>query len=214
MKKIVALLIMLSTSLAYSQIIIRFGLGEQDGNGIIFKKNKEQIEGEVHFPKLSDNKVKIKVGNQNEKIMSADIDSIQILDAKKKLAYTFVWVKTKEFKSKGTDFKIKEEGWILLMKKGKLSLYIGGDEYGVKKDSMRVFSAIKIYLKKKEEDYPIWVSMAIPDYSSYGGVNSIFKMYGPYYFKDNPEIVKKIKNKEYKSKDIEEVVDYYNLKVK
>nr|WP_294931788.1 hypothetical protein [uncultured Flavobacterium sp.] len=212
MKRINVLLILLVlfiAPLAHSQIIFRFGLGEQEANGIVFKKDKQQISGEVNFPKFKDKKVKIKVDGKNQKLVSADIDSIQIFDISKKQVYTFVRTKTKRYKSKGTEFKVIDEGWICLIKKGKTSLYLGGLEYGIKKDSMRVVTHdFNYYLKKKTDDFPILVSTAVNG----GGIgfNVFFKEYGQYYFSDNPVIVEKIKNKEYKYEDIQKVVDYYN----
>jgi hypothetical protein len=208
--KLLVLTILFVTSLAHSQITFRFGLGEQEADAIIYKKDKQKISGEVDFPKFQAKKVKIKIDKKNhQKIASADIDSIQIFDSNKKLVYTFVWTKTKIYKSKGTAFKIRDEGWICLIKKGKLSLYLGGEEYGIKKDTMRVVTKdFNHYLKKKQEDFPVLVSINVNG----GGIgfNAYFKEYGQYYFSDNPVIAEKNKNKLYNNNQIEKVVDYYN----
>ena len=210
MRKLFIITVLLISSLAHSQITIRLGLGEQEADGIIFKKNNEKISGEVDFPKFNAKKVKIKIDKKNhQKIASADIDSIQLFDSNKKQVYTFVWTKTKVYKSKGTEFKVVDEGWICLIKKGKVSVYLGGQEYGIKKDSMRVVEAASNhYLKKKDEDYPVLVSV----FAVGGGIgyNVFFREYGQYYFKDNAVIAEKIKNKEYKSDDMLKVVEYYN----
>jgi hypothetical protein len=206
---LLVLLVLFIAPLAHSQITFRFGLGEQEANGIVFKKDKSQISGEVYFPKFEGKKVKIKVDGKNQKLASADIDSIQIFDGNKKQVYSFVRTKTKHYKSKGTSFKVIDEGWICLIKKGKVSLYLGGLEYGIKKDTMRVVTKdMNHYLKKKEEDMPVLVSVSTNGFSA--GFNAFFKEYGQYYFSDNPVIVEKIKNKEYKYDDIEKVVGYYN----
>lgn len=208
-------------------ITFKFGMGEQKADAIVFKKDKQKISGLVKFPGSADKKVKIKVGEENEKYASKDLDSIQIFDGNKKLSYTFVWTKTKVYKKKGTEFKIIDENWICKMIEGKASLYIGGEEYGikevkvddektkekVKEEKMKVVSRdVNHYLKRSNEDYPVLVSMSSNALSA--GYNAFFREYGVYYFKDNPEIAKKIEDKEYKYDDIEKVVALYNVKPK
>jgi hypothetical protein len=218
------------TSLLQAQsagITFKLGMGEQKADAIVFKKNKQKISGIVRFPGFADKKVKIKVGEENEKYASKDLDSIQIFDANKKLSYTFVWTKTKVYKKKGTEFKIIDENWICKMIEGKASLYIGGEEYGikevkvedekikekVKEEKMKVVSKdVNHYLKRSNEDYPVLVSMSSNALSA--GYNAFFREYGVYYFKDSPEIAKKIEDKEYKYDDIEKVVALYNVKPK
>ncbi|MFC0779468.1 hypothetical protein [Flavobacterium sp. HJSW_4] len=216
------------TSLVHSQsagITFKFGMGEQKANAVIFKKDQQKISGIVNFPSFTDKKVKIKVGEENEKYASADIDSIQILDDNKKLSYTFIRTKTKVYKKKGTEFKVIDENWICKIMTGKASLYLGGEEYGIKEvkveddktqektkvKKMQVVSKeINHYLKRSNEDYPVLVSMSSNALSA--GYNAFFKEYGVYYFSDNPEIAKKIEDKEYKYDDIEKVVNLYNAK--
>lgn len=218
------------TSLLQAQsagITFKLGMGEQKADAIVFKKDKQKISGIVKFPGSADKKVKIKVGEENEKYASKDLDSIQIFDGNKKLSYTFVWTKTKVYKKKGTEFKIIDENWICKMIEGKASLYIGGEEYGikevkvddektkekVKEEKMKVVSRdVNHYLKRSNEDYPVLVSMSSNALSA--GYNAFFREYGVYYFKDNPEIAKKIEDKEYKYDDIEKVVALYNVKPK
>lgn len=216
------------TSLVHSQsagITFKFGMGEQKANAVIFKKDQQKISGIVNFPSFTDKKVKIKVGEENEKYASVDIDSIQILDDNKKLSYTFIRTKTKVYKKKGMEFKVIDENWICKIMTGKASLYLGGEEYGIKEvkveddktqektkvKKMQVVSKeINHYLKRSNEDYPVLVSMSSNALSA--GYNAFFKEYGVYYFSDNPEIAKKIEDKEYKYDDIEKVVNLYNAK--
>jgi hypothetical protein len=216
MKKVRVLLLLLVlfvTPLAHSQISFSFGLGEQEADGIVFKKDKQQISGLVYFPELEDKKVKIKVDKKNLKLASADIDSIQIFDDNKKQVYTFVRTQTKHYKKKGTEFKVIDEKWICLIVKGKVSLYLGGLEYGIKKDTMRVVTKeYHHYLKKSNEDMPTLVSISSNAFSA--NYNMFFKEYGPYYFSDNAIIVEKIKNKEFRHKNILKVVEYYNSSFK
>lgn len=111
--------------------------------------------------------------------------------------------------------------------RGKASLYLGGLEYGIKnvkiKDEetnekikeakMQVVSKqVNHYLKRSNEDYPILVSVSSNALSA--GYNAFFRNFGVYYFSDNPEIAKKIEEKEYKYDDIEKVVNLYNYKEK
>jgi len=218
------------TSLLQAQsagITFNLGMGEQKADAIVFKKDKQKISGIVKFPGFADKKVKIKVGEENEKFASKDLDSIQIFDANKKLWYTFVWTKTKVYKKKGTEFKIIDENWICKMIEGKASLYMGGEQYGikevkvedektkekVKEEKMKVVTKeVYHYLKRSNEDYPVLVSMSSNALSA--GYNAFFREYGVYYFKDSPEIAKKIEDKEYKYDDIEKVVTLYNVKPK
>lgn len=214
------------TSAVSSQIVIyRFGLGQQKADAVIFKKDKQTVSGIVHFPDFEDKKVKIKVGDKNEKYAAKEIDSIQIFDADKKLSYTFLWTKTKVYKKKGTAFKVIKENWLCKTIIGKVSLYLGGLEYGIKEVKVKdevtnekikeskmevVSKEVNHYMKRSNEDYPILVSVSSNGASI--GFNVFFKEYGAYYFSDKPEIVKKIQDKEYKYEDIEKVVNLYNMK--
>lgn len=216
------------TSLSQAQsagITFKFGMGEQKADAIIFKKDKQKISGLVKFPGSADKKVKIKVGEENEKYASKDLDSIQIFDGNKKLSYTFLWTKTKVYKKKGTEFKIINESWICKTIEGKASLFLGGEEYGIKEVKVKdegtnekikepkmevVSKDVNHYLKRSNEDYPVLVSVSSNGFSA--GFNVFFKEYGAYYFSDNVEIVKKIQDKEYKYDDIEKVVNLYNVK--
>lgn len=213
------------TSLTNAQITFNLGMGERKANAIVYKNDKQKISGIVNFPSFKDKKVKIKVGEKNEKHASADIDSIQIFDENKKLTYTFLWTKSKVYKKKGTEFKIIEEMWICKIITGKISLFLGGEIYGIKEvkvenentnekikeNKMKVVSKeVHHYMKRSNEDYPILVSMSSNAISA--GYNAFFKEYGVYYFSDNPEIAKKIADKEYKFDEIEKVVALYNKK--
>lgn len=98
------------TSAASSQIVIyRWGLGEQKADAMIFKKDKQTVSGIVQFPDFEDKKVKIKVGENNEKYLASEIDSIQLFDADKKLSYTFLWTKTKEYKRKVQNSRLRKK---------------------------------------------------------------------------------------------------------
>ena len=222
-----ALFITTFTQAQSAGITINLGMGEQKADAIIFKKDKQKINGIVKFPGFEDKKVKIKVGEENEKFASADIDSIQIFDSNKKLSYTFIWTKTKVYKKKGTEFKIIDERWICKTITGKVSLFISGEEFGIKEvkvedektkekikeNKMKIVSKdVNHYMQRKNEDYPILVSVSSNAFSA--GYNAFFKEYGVYYFSDNPEIAKKIEEKEYKYDDIEKVVNLYNYKEK
>lgn len=216
------------TSAASCQIVIyRFGLGQQKADAVIFKKDKQQVKGVVQFPDFEDKKVKIKVGENNEKYDASVIDSIQIFDADKKLSYTFLWTKTKVYKKKGTEFKVIKERWLCKTMSGKASLYLAGEEYGIKEVKIKdeetkekvkeakmqvVSKEVNHYLKRKNEDYPILVSVSSNAFSA--GYNAFFRNFGVYYFNDSPEIAKKIEDKEYKYDDIEKVVNLYNQKSK
>lgn len=218
------------TSLTQAQsagITFKFGMGEQKADAIVYKKDKQQISGIVNFPGFEDKKVKIKVGDKNQKHASKEIDSIQIFDENKKLSYTFEWTKTKVYKNKGTEFKVIDERWICKIITGKISLYLGGEEYGIKEvktedektkekikeDKMQVVSKeVNHYMKRHQEDYPTLVSLSSNALSA--GYNAFFKEYGVYYFKDSPEIAKKIEDKEYKYNDIELLVNLCNVKPK
>lgn len=219
---------LLITSIANCQIVIyRFGLGQQKADAVIFKNDNQKVSGILHFPDFEDKKVKIKVGENNEKYDASAIDSIQIFDAEKKLSYTFLWTKTKVYKKKGTEFKVIKERWLCKTMNGKASLYLGGEEYGIKNVKVKdeetnekikeakmevVSKEVNHYLKRKNEDYPILVSVSSNAFSA--GYNAFFRNYGVYYFNDSPEIAKKIDEKEYKYDDIEKVVNLYNQKPK
>lgn len=218
--------VLLITAVANCQIVIyRFGLGQQKAEAVIFKKDKQTVSGILHFPDFEDKKVKIKVGDTNEKYAASEIDSIQIFDAEKKLSYTFLWTKTKEYKKKGTDFKVIKERWLCKTISGKVSLYLGGEEYGIKEVKVKdeetkekikeskmevVSKQVNHYMKRNNEDYPILVSVSSNGASI--GYNAFFRQFGVYYFSDNLDIAKKIEEKEYKYDDIEKVVNLYNAK--
>lgn len=221
------------TTLGYSQITFYVGMGQQKAEGIVFKKDNQNVSGTVHFPGFEDKKIKVRVADKSEKFAGKDIDSVQIFDENKKVIYTFFYTKTKVYKAKGKETKIAKEGWICKTIEGKVSLYLGGVAYGIKDDKiegdvikegntkadkikirkMKVVSKqVNHYLKRKNEDYPTLVSMSSNGASV--GFNTFFREFGVYYFNDNQEIAKKIEEKEYKYDDIEEVVNLYNVKPK
>lgn len=218
------------TSLVQAQsagITFNLGMGEQKADGVVYKKDKQKVSGIVYFPGFEDKKVKIKVADKNEKHASKEIDSIQIFDENKKLSYTFEWTKTKVYKKKGAEFKIIDERWICKTITGKVSLYLGGEEYGIKEVKVKdektnekvkerkmqvVSKEVNHYMKRNNEDYPTLVSMSSNAFSA--GYNAFFREYGVYYFKDSPEIAKKIEDKEYKYDDIELLVNLCNVKPK
>ena len=98
-----------------------------------------------------------------------------------------------------------------LMEDGKANLYLDYNEYnkvfviGSNGISPAVNSSISHYYVSRAGDEFV---------TRLGGQGSLFKKNfkkgASEYFKDCPELVKKIENKEFKRRDIEEVVNFYN----
>ncbi|WP_146106949.1 hypothetical protein [Polaribacter porphyrae] len=118
---------------------------------------------------------------------------------------------------------IKESRKHLLMQeviKGKVSLYIIGASgqhvgmgFGGNSDGFggiggpSSFSIESYYLKRNGEDYVHYIT-------STGGFSRNFIKYASEFFNDCPKLVEKIKKKEYKKREIREVVKFYNTDCK
>jgi hypothetical protein len=127
-----------------------------------------------------------------------DLESVNIYEGSEKTTYVYLYVKEKN------DYKVLQE--III---GELSLYItithvqhvnmgfGGPGVGAS------FTTKDYYLKRK-------VEKKANQLGPRGLFLKNFKKYASIYFNDCPKLSEKIKIKEFRRRDIVEIVEYYN----
>lgn len=166
-----------------------------------------------------DSKIKFKKNKKSEKVIYnyMDIDKLTILEGKENVTYQYKIHKHKDFKKPQYPLlEIVTIGKISLFSKdvthtsstpGFGSFSVNGSGSASYSPSMGGFSnsysSIIYYLSKDNSD-EIFYYM---DKNILGGK---FKKTASKYFKDCPELVKKIQSKEFKRGDIVEIVEYYN----
>ena len=172
--------------LVFKDVTVLKGLGELKGTAFVkFRKNKKAKARKYHFGVL---------------------ESIQLYS--EEFAKTYVYLPVK----KKNKYKVLEEVVV-----GDISLYKiviergapmgvgfgGGIGMGMSMGSV----SIKYYLRKKGEK-------EVTHITSTDLFSKNFKKAATAYFKDCPDLVKKIKTKEYRKREIRNIVEFYNSKCK
>ncbi|MEN8139563.1 MAG: hypothetical protein ABFR62_14170 [Bacteroidota bacterium] len=104
--------------------------------------------------------------------------------------------------------KIKGPIWLETVQEGIVTLFVvtselqGGKDFGGFRGSATFHD---YYCIREGEPAAKWISAV-----STGNNNQMFRAKAPLYFADYPELAKKIKDKEYRWKDLTTVIDLYN----
>lgn len=189
-------------------------LGKTYNKASLTYENGQKIYGYVAIPKTCGQKnISFKTEKESDPtdIPSEDLTLITVYN-RDSTVYMFervnyVW-------KKGNKPKKKE--WLYIMAKGYATLYMKIDKYKIDKSGILNFIADQglplNFIKKGKEQVAVLVSMTnpYPGASIVVGSNKPFQEYGPIVFAEDQQIVKKIKEKKYTSKDIVEVVNEYN----
>ena len=159
---------------------------------IIYFKDSTTLAG---YGKMnSDNDITFKLNDESEPIVYKKelIDKFQIED--------------RLYQYKLTKNKPTSGHWLRIIIEGKVNLYEKDDTYyyAYTTKSMPSGATVVSYYLEREGEIKIY------KITSHGEISKNFKKSASRYFKDCPELVKKIKDNTFKKTDIEEVVQFYN----
>jgi len=210
MKKILVFVLMLSTVISYGQYF---------KVGVVFKDGTKK-EGYAKVPDGNQKKVSFKYSDEGD-VITLKSDDIFTLEFKLEDGrfYKLERSKVKMLgmkKSGEIVSKInKKEGWYFLSQENsKLNYYMAGQKYKIdKKGYFKIkssgqtgFTAIGYYLKRPSESEVTYIT------ATKSGVQvfheKMFRNTLSTYLKDNEELADRIKNKEFKSKQL---LDVYNI---
>jgi hypothetical protein len=191
--------------------------------------NGKTIEGFAEFPsnKMFDKSVKFRatLDSKSEKIDDDDIFQIRYFKDGKMYSFERNGYRMAAKLKKGVKEKVlKSRYWYLIMKENEHIIYYAlGEKYDINKKGLMVITAestqstpsggiseIHFLLKRPNEKVPTLIAM-----NHYGtqtiGLNKVFRKYASTYFSDNAEMVRRIEAKEFKNKDMDDLVDTYVL---
>ncbi|BCY29058.1 hypothetical protein [Flavobacterium okayamense] len=171
---------------------------------VITLKDGNTKNGKVSFPILSNEKeFKITIGDKTEKVSKKDVEKITFK------GYNGAIIDYYNVRIDKSSDKTELMQAAIPIGKVKLYTYTWGNGKFRPVYNMQGFSSggINFYCKRDNEDYA--TAVAFNDGKSVNR-NSLFKKRASKYFADNPTIVQKIKNGEYKYTDIAQVVIEYN----
>lgn len=174
---------------------------------VIFKTDGTQIECLAVKPSPKDKKITIKRNGTKEKIESNTIERIFFPSEKEEdYGSECIYASCYSYRPNAVERnKLDKPIWIGTLIKGPVSLY----SYTKITTSGNSVSRKDYYFFKREnEDHPICVWV---DSGATISIGSPFYKIAAAYFADYPELAKKIETKEYKAKQINEIVDEYNL---
>lgn len=181
------------------------GIAQSDA--IVTLKNGETITGSVDYPVYAnENKLKIK-GDKNRTVKREEIK--EVIWTSGTVNTHFILIKGyKNAKNKKVENEILAEKIIEL---DNISLYkafatntmSSGPGGAYKFTSIDVFW----YCKRPGEDVATVVSWT---FNSQVNKNNVFRNNASEYFKDSPEIARKIENKQYQHEDLTQIVEEYN----
>ena len=165
---------------------------------IIFTKEGEKIECLVKFPEIKDKKISYKLSQKSQvvKIPSESTERIVFINKTDDSYGEIVYTSYHYYDLLGT--RLHKPHWLGVVVKGEVTLlmYIEG-------------SARHCICKRSKEDFPTYLG-AYQVGASFSIANPFYKK-AEEYFSDYPELAQKIKNKEYKDRDIKNIVTEYNV---
>jgi hypothetical protein len=203
----------LKTSIIFLSLvfIINLAYSQHYYPGRIILIDGEKLEGLVNLPFYRMNKCMFYKSNENAAERKIKTDSVK-----------FVSMVSDEGKTStlaNVELSRKEKGLVFLLIEGYTTLYFTGDGINVDKHGNIVPTASAVagrslpefyYMaQRKAERYPVTLAITSPAKTVFGQARA-FRKLAAEYFKDWPELVKRIKNEEFTEKDVERVVTIYN----
>lgn len=187
-------------------------LGQKYQKGTILFKNGTTLNCLLKPPSdPSDKKIETKVSENAEKVSykSEELKSLTFHTADT-TSYEFVWESTKKITG-GLDY-----GWLYVYLKGYTTLYGSSQGFKVNKKGELMLTGTSMghsnpdfgfYARRPGENYVTMIGI----YSAATfGIDNYFRKASSKYFSDNPELVKRINNKEFELTDILNLVTEYN----
>lgn len=199
---IYSLLLTLSVNLTYAQKFFR---------GEIKLINNRNLEGLVNPPtRPGDKTIKFKTA-ETAKPRTIKSDSIRMIKLFSEDGNTGTLV--------NLEYRKNQNAYLILVTEGYASLYFSGDLINVDKRgnivpvatyvSGRETPSFEYYIQRKSEKYPTILAV-VGSTMNLGGQGSFFRKAATNYFKDWPELISRLKEKEFSQKDVEKVVNLYN----
>lgn len=134
---------------------------------------------------------------EEETISPQNIKSIQIRTDSGRVIREYYYIQVSASGKKATTHAT----WLRLLEKGTVSLYV--QETVSHRNGTDMFQSEDFYCIREGQDS----AKPVASYDS----NHTFKAKAPLYFADCPQLVERIKSKQYSWQNIQEVVQFYNL---
>lgn len=176
-------------------ILMTFGLNAQNRKAILSFKNGTTKEG---LGKIHDKSfIKFRLDKKSKPALFhfAGLDSVKIYEKPEFVTYVYLKLSNK-----------KEPKVVKQLQTGKVSLYylITGQNASPRGFLGPSSSERKnIYVKRSEEDNATYLG-------AMGSLHKKFKKITTNYFKNCPDLIMKIENREFTSYDMRRIADYYN----
>jgi len=202
------LILFFAANVSFSQTYQKGNLVYEDGT---------TKEGLVSIPKrVTQNNIYFKPeknGNE-EKIPSDKLKYIHVQSTDGK-EYSF----ERQYYKMSPEKQNKNDGWLFVVVKGYATLYLCSDNYQIdKKGNVYVIDNVQstgelptyeYYLKKEKGIAAIFFATTSTS-STMFGLNKTLKNNAAKYLAEDKELIKKINNKDYTHKDVEEIISIYN----
>lgn len=168
---------------------------------LIMSDNSEKF-GQAMKPNMLDKTIKfVSENSQQITFKSDEIQSIEFTENGKFVRYERV-LTYRNYSNKNIN---KTKSWLKVEKSGYVTLYFGFQQ-GINSPSMNLW-----YCLRNDEKVAYFISMTYSGgLTMTVGTGSTFIKNASFYFSDYPELVNKIKVKEYKFNDLGTIVDVYN----
>ncbi|MES2545815.1 MAG: hypothetical protein V4548_13095 [Bacteroidota bacterium] len=175
-------------------------------DGTIYLSNGKQLTGKVNYPiNSAESYISINIKKKKQSIDKTQIDKIVYNTSSGPLEY----YNLKIFRNKKKNKIRKNKKIVALSIKGKVSLYFSQGSHYEQRGNMSVPVYFTEYYCKRENEEA--ASLIHVD-NGVVNPNAYFRYFAKRYFSDNPEIVAKIKSKEFTYRNLIEVVQFYNSK--
>lgn len=173
--------------------------------------NNKVLVGLIHIPDTpGDKKIKFKL-NESADMRKIKNDSIRFITTTSEEGITYTL--------ENIEISRKEKAFCFLLIDGYTSLYLTGQAISTDKQgnvspiavcvSGRSMPEFYYMIKRKNEKYLTTIAITSPSKTMFGQAKAFRKMSADY-FKDYPELVKRINSKEFTELDVVKVVKIYN----
>lgn len=107
--------------------------------------------------------------------------------------------------------RIKDKQWMQVLVNGPVTLYGQSGSMGMMRGGMpHTVTDITFYARRKTEEHASFLGVHITSGAMPIGYNLQFRKFASEYFSDNPELVARIENKEFKVSEAIQLVQEYN----
>lgn len=174
---------------------------------LIFKDGSKK-SGFIEFKEPYDETIQFKASKDAAEISYKSEDIIELIMISEGKEYRFHRLSTLRPRLK-KDTVVNPPAWLMLHKDGYTKLYLGGAYYKVKDGVLSITYGSFLYtLAWRPGEKAASVVRIYADNTA--GLNKGFRAMTSAYFKDYPELVKRIENEEFDHKQLEDLVAIYD----